>query len=201
VAANAAVTVTWSASTDDGGAPITGYTVTAAPGGASCSTAATSCVVTGLTNGQAYTFTVRATNIAGVGPESAASAPVTPTAPPTPAAEYVPLVPARLLDTRTTPGLVEADSVTELQITGRAGIPTDASAVVLNVTVTGTTGAGFITVFPCGSPLPDASNLNFSAAQTVPNLVIAKIGVGGKVCLYTSAGTNLIADANGYFPT
>jgi len=220
VAGNAAVTVTWTGSTDDGGAAVTGYTVIAAPGGASCSTTATSCVVTGLTNGQAYTFTVRANNIAGNGPQSAASGPVTPKAPskpPTPpptaaVAEYVPLVPARLLDTRTGPGpstidgqalgagLVAAGSVTELQITGRASIPADASAVVLNVTATGTTGAGFITAFPCGSQLPDASNLNFGAGQTVPNSVVAKIGAGGKVCLYSMAGTYLVADVNGYFP-
>jgi len=113
---------------------------------------------------------------------------------------YTSLLPARLLDTRTGAGLIEAGSVTELQITGRADIPADASAVVLNVTAAGTTGAGFITVFPCGSPLPNASNLNFSATQTVPNLVIAKIGTGGKVCLYSVAGTHLIADVNGYFP-
>jgi len=70
----------------------------------------------------------------------------------------------------------------------------------LNVTATATAESGFVTVFPCGSALPDASNLNFSRAQTIPNLVIAKIGTAGKVCLYTSAGTDLIADANGYFP-
>ena len=205
VAGNAAVTVAWPGSTNDGGTAITGYVVTAAPGGASCSTAGTSCVVTGLTNGQAYTFTVRATNSVGAGAVSVASAPVTPTAP------YVPLVPARLLETRTDAGLstidgqaqgaglVAAGTVTELQVAGRGGIPADASAVVLNITVTGTTGAGFITAYPCGSPRPNASNLNHDIGDTVPNLVIAKIGSGGRVCLFTLAGTHLVADANGYF--
>ncbi|MDC0359490.1 S8 family serine peptidase, partial [Acidimicrobiales bacterium] len=59
------VTVSWTAPADDGGASITGYTVTAAPGGATCTTASTSCAVTGLTNGTEYTFTVTATNTNG----------------------------------------------------------------------------------------------------------------------------------------
>ncbi len=96
-------------------------------------------------------------------------------------------------------GLLGAGSTVELQVTGRGGVPADASAVVLNVTVTGGTGLGFVTVFPCGASQPNASNLNFSAGQTVPNLVIAKVGSGGKVCLYTTTPTHLIADLNGYF--
>ena len=132
--------------------------------------------------------------------------------PAVPGSSYQPLVPARLLETRIDPALVTIDgqaqgaglaaagTVTELQVTGRAGIPAGASAVVLNVAVTGTTGPGFITVFPCGSPRPNAANLNYAAGETVPNLVIAKIGTNGKVCLFTTAGTHLVADANGYFP-
>ena len=62
----------------DGGSPITGYTVTAAPGGATASCSASPCVVTGLTDGTAYTFTVHATNANGDSAESSASSPVTP---------------------------------------------------------------------------------------------------------------------------
>jgi hypothetical protein len=42
--------------------------------------------------------------------------------------------------------------------------------------------------------------LNYAAGDTVPNAVIAKLGAGGKVCLYTYAATNLIVDVNGAFP-
>jgi len=42
--------------------------------------------------------------------------------------------------------------------------------------------------------------LNHLTGDTVPNLVIAKIGTAGKVYLYTLAGTHLVADANGWFP-
>ncbi len=122
----------------------------------------------------------------------------------------VSLVPARLLDSRPGAptidgqfsgiGIRPAGSVTELVVTGRGGVPTDASAVVLNVTVTDTQGPGFVTVWPCGSAMPTASNLNYQTGWTIPNAVIAKVGTGGKVCLYTMATTHLIADVNAYFP-
>ena len=72
------MTVSWSAPGSDGGSPITGYTVTASPRGASCTwtSGPLSCVVAGLTNGTDYTFTVSATNAAGSGDASIPSAAV-----------------------------------------------------------------------------------------------------------------------------
>jgi len=75
---DSSVIVSWLAPASDGGASITAYRVTASPGASTCAAATTMCVVTGLTNGVAYTFTVTATNSVGAGPASAASDPVTP---------------------------------------------------------------------------------------------------------------------------
>jgi len=81
-AGNASATVRWTPPTNTGGSPITGYTVTSAPGGVTATVggSATSATVSGLTNGTAYTFTVTATNVAGTSPPSAPSTAVTPTA-------------------------------------------------------------------------------------------------------------------------
>ena len=123
-------------------------------------------------------------------------------------AAFASLVPSRLLDTRPNSptvdglsaalGLRSADSTTELQVTGRGGVPANATAVALNVTVNEAQAGGFITVYPCGGAQPNASNLNYGAGSTIPNSVIVKIGTGGKVCLYTSAATQLIVDVNAY---
>jgi len=79
---NARSVVSWTAPASNGGAPITSYTVTSAPGAKTCTTSSTSCAVTGLTNGTAYTFTVTATNGSGTGPASSPSAPATPSSVP-----------------------------------------------------------------------------------------------------------------------
>jgi len=99
-AGDSQASVTWTKPAD-GGSTITGYTVTSAPGGKTCTTSnadTLTCDVTGLTNGTAYTFSVTATNGLGTSAASAASSSVTPAAPPVPtAATPVPTSPLWLL--------------------------------------------------------------------------------------------------------
>jgi hypothetical protein len=123
--------------------------------------------------------------------------------------DYVPVVPDRVLDTRPgvqvgyTGGKPRPGDTVQLQVTGTgtSQVPNSAGAVVLNVTGTEADAAGFVTIWPCGTERPTASNLNLQAGGTAPNLVVAKIGTGGKVCLFTQSGAHLIADVNGYMPS
>ena len=117
------------------------------------------------------------------------------------AATYTPLSPARLLDTRTTtiPG---AGSTTAVTVLGRAGVPaTGVAAVVLNVTAVTPTSPGYLTEYPTGVARPTASNVNFTTGSTTAGMVIAKVGTGGQVNLFTSARTHLLVDVAGWFPT
>ncbi|MFI1647116.1 hypothetical protein ACH4XT_09250 [Streptomyces avidinii] len=118
---------------------------------------------------------------------------------------YKPVTPTRLMDTREGLGVPkakvgEAGTVT-LQVAGTAGIPAGATAVVLNVTATEPTAGSFVSVYPNGTTRTSASNLNFTAGQTIPNLVVVPV-VNGKVSFYNHAGSvHLIADVAGYYTT
>ena len=108
--------------------------------------------------------------------------------------------PTRFLDTRKSTKVEPGGSVS-FQVGGENGIPADAAAVVMNLTVTEPTSYGFITAHPSGSPNPNASNVNYKEEQTIPNLAVVPLGLDGKVTLSnTSTGSvQLIADVSGYF--
>ena len=67
------------------------------------------------------------------------------------------------------------------------GVPAGASAAALTVTLTGTAGDGYATVFPCGQPVPLASDLNYRAGASVPALTLATLPADAKVCVFTYA--------------
>jgi hypothetical protein len=125
-------------------------------------------------------------------------------------ASFTGIVPARYLDSRVGPefttidgqfagqGRVAGGAVTAVKVAGRGGIPTDASAVAVNVTAINPTLAGFITVFPCGEQIPLASTLNFTPGAIVPNAAVVKVGTGGAICLYSNTETDVVVDVNGY---
>jgi hypothetical protein len=114
--------------------------------------------------------------------------------------------PQRVLDTRSGVGgsteRLDAGQVLQVQVigVGISDVPAGASAVVLNLTSTQSEAPGYVTVWPCGQQRPDTSNLNFRPDIDVANLVIAKPGVDGKVCVFASQATHLIADLSGWFP-
>ena len=120
---------------------------------------------------------------------------------------YVPLPPTRILDTRNgtggVTGPVGPGQTVSIQVAGTAGVPASgASAVVLNVTVTDTSEASYLTVYPQGTALPLASNLNFALGETVANLVEVQLGPSGGVSFFNQLGQiQLVADLEGYVST
>lgn len=122
------------------------------------------------------------------------------------AGAYVPVPPARILDTRDGNGApaarVAPGATVLVQVTGRGGVPADGvAAVALNVTVTAPTSAGFITAYPSDASTPNASNVNYGPGETVPNLAVVKVGADGGVRLTNTStgGVHLVADVAGYF--
>ena len=124
---------------------------------------------------------------------------------------FVGAVPLRLVDTRNAiggpAGRLAASSQRSVPVRGvtvnvggvARAVPADATAVALNVTMVEAGAAGFATVWPCGTPQPDASNVNFAAGATVANGVVAPIGPDGSVCVATSADAHLLVDIAGWF--
>ena len=114
---------------------------------------------------------------------------------------FLPIVPTRLIDTRTNPiDPLAARSVRELTVVGHGGVPAaGVSAVVLNVTAVNAREIGYLTLYPTGTPQPVASNLNYVAGQTIPNQVIVPVGTDGKVSIYADGATDVIVDLAGGF--
>ena len=197
------VELSWTAPTDDGGLPISGYTASANADGLACTTnGALSCAITGLRSGVTYTFTVVAHNAVGLSQPSSPSASVVL------GSGYSALTPVRVFDSR--PGEPQGAvaiakqryggaNVLGVHVGGVGGVPgSGAGAVSLNVTVVDPIGPGFVTVYPCGA-LPLASSVNFVAGATVANAVIAPLSPSGDVCFFASVDAYVLADVNGWF--
>jgi hypothetical protein len=95
-------------------------------------------------------------------------------------------------------GPVGAGKTVALQVGGRLGVPIGATAVLVNVTATGPTDAGYVTVWPCGVA-PNASTLNVTAGATVANAAIVGLDEHGQICLRPwETATHLVVDLAGY---
>lgn len=123
---------------------------------------------------------------------------------PAPPSVIVPLDPVRILDTRlaigipTTTPVAPGQTVT-LQVTGVAGIPPEATGVVLNVTITRADGSGWATAWPSSEARPTASVINYQAGADVANMITASLGADGAIDLYNAqANAHLVADVAGY---
>ncbi len=126
---------------------------------------------------------------------------------------FHPITPTRICDTR--PGNPSGLSgsalsncegkapgygdVLTVQVAGLAGVPSDATAVDLNVTVVDPSSNGFLTLYPAGGTVPTTSSLNFQAGTIRSNMVFVGLSSSGQVAIYDhSSGTNLVVDVEGW---
>jgi hypothetical protein len=117
--------------------------------------------------------------------------------------QIYPLSPSRLMDSRngfgTPKGPFDATEVRNLTVTGVGGVPSDAKAVIVNVTGTQSTSGSFLTVFPTGDKLPTTSNVNLDLGDPAPNLVMMKVGAGGQISISNDRGlAHVIVDVMGF---
>ncbi len=118
------------------------------------------------------------------------------------------MTPARLFESRpeepTVDGVQQgagrrgAGTETTIVVAGRAGIPADATAAILNFAVIGPERNGYVAAYPCGGAPSDSSILNYAAGQTIANGATIAIGAGGTVCVFTQREMDLVVDATGY---
>ncbi|MDQ1247347.1 MAG: hypothetical protein QG597_1717, partial [Actinomycetota bacterium] len=203
-----AVAVGFTPPADQGGAAVTNYeySLNGAPWQARTPAApASPLVISGLANGTTYQVRLRAVNSAGPGAASAAVS-VTPVAPV--ASVFVPVPPARVLDTRVGqggPGPLKAAeamvfAINATQAGGRPVVPAGAVAIAYNLTVPNPVAAGHVRLMPGDAPsLTSASAINFRANETIANGATVKIDPQRRVKVYSSVPVDVIIDVVGYY--
>lgn len=125
---------------------------------------------------------------------------------------YVAIEPTRVLDTRSgnpvsnsSLALVVEGQITVVGAASRTVVPEDATAVAINVTVTGgqkRDGYGYVTTYPCTSASdapPNASSLNFENGVDIANALNVTTSESGSICLYVWGTADLIVDVVGYY--
>ncbi|WP_030244582.1 PKD domain-containing protein [Streptomyces sp. NRRL S-350] len=124
---------------------------------------------------------------------------------PSPASGYRAVPQVRAVDTRdgtgTAAGQVAGQSSFDVDIAGHNRVPQGITAVALNLTATNPQDAGHLVAYPTGQATPTASNVNFTAGQTVANAVIVPVGPDGKITVRNGswAPTDVVIDVVGYY--
>jgi PKD repeat protein len=150
-----------------------------------------------------YNVSLTAANVSGSSAPAVKSVSVTPQA----GKKYYTIAPCRLADTRKTSGTyggpaLSAGATRTFPVWSQCGVPATATAVSANVTVTGSTNAGSLTLFAAGTAVPGASTINFARGQTRANSVAVELGASGGISVFgglPSGTVHVILDVNGYW--
>ena len=206
--ADTAALVTFTSPANHGGAPVVNYEYSIDGGAWTAQVPASAepaVRIAGLTNDTLYQVRLRAVNVAGPGTPSAEAA-MRPTA--APASVFVPVEPARVVDSRVAfggegPILAGSSRVVSLAEPiggGTPVVPAGAVAVAYNLTVPNAGGAGHVRVMPGDAVgLSSASAINFRAGETIANAATVKVAPDRTVKLYAGATVDVVIDVTGYF--
>jgi uncharacterized protein YkwD len=119
---------------------------------------------------------------------------------PAASAAYVSVQPCRLADTRSSSGFVQVDALTmQVPARGICGIPSNATALALTLTVDRPQGAGFLTAWPADQARPTVSNVNFNSGQIRANSSITRVDASGNFRVFTSVPSQVVVDVVGAF--
>ena len=157
--------------------------------------------ITGLVNHRTYYFRVVAANPGGTTKGAILNFVTTDVN----ALRFIPVTPCRVADTRNANGpfggpFLGANTTRGFTIPSSAcNIPAAAQAYSVNVTVVPHSTLGFLTMFPCGQPLPLASTLNSIDGRVKASAAIIPAGTNGSICAFVTNDTELVIDINGYF--
>jgi len=81
----------------------------------------------------------------------------------------------------------------------QCGIPSNARAYSLNITVSPAGLLQYLTAWPTGSPRPNVSTLNSFEGKVVSNAAVVPAGINGAISVYVTNATDVIIDINGYY--
>jgi uncharacterized repeat protein (TIGR01451 family) len=123
-----------------------------------------------------------------------------------PGGVYFTVTPCRVLDTRLAAGslggpALAAGTTRTFPVTGHCGIPANATALSINLTVTGSTAPGFLIARPTGTST-NVSTINYGSGQTRANNAVIALSGSGELdlrCGQASGTVHAIVDVSGYF--
>ncbi len=113
---------------------------------------------------------------------------------------FTPMDARRVLDTRLSQ-IMPARGKLTVPIRGSYGVPATARGVLVNVTTTGGTQAGYVTVAPTVGTAPSTSSVNYAAKDTVANRAVSLLSPDGSLDVYADTSTHVILDIVGWFGT
>ncbi|HTH05508.1 MAG TPA: SpoIID/LytB domain-containing protein, partial [Ilumatobacteraceae bacterium] len=119
--------------------------------------------------------------------------------PAAPGAEFTPISPLRLIDTRSGVGTADLPLGAGCTLVVDPGLGDGVTAVAINLTAVRPTLNGYLTAYPCGTPRPNVSAVQAIAWRPVAGMAVVPLGAAGTICVFSSITTELVVDLFGSY--